>query len=573
MRAVILARASSGKQVIEGDALPDQIRQCSNFIKKQTWLLIKVFSLVESGRKKEREFFQEVLDYCKNPKNKINYVVFKNISRFTRGGGRDYLNLKEELQKHGVELRDIFGTIKEQVNTLAPYDLEYEWSTYSPSQAEETYQANRAKDEARDALTRMIGAEIGYVRKGYWNRNPPYGFSNHKIETARDGKRNILVESPKKSFFIKKAFKLKLTGQYSDIEITAKLNSLGFKSRRFCKRDKRTKKVIGYGGENPLTVKGLQRWFQRTVYAGVICEKWTHFQPIKAQFKGLVNIEVFNQVNLGEIRIVKEGDNLQIKYNESPKRRLKNNPLYPFKSSIMCPVCGQPPLGSASTSKSGKKYPAYHCARSHKLWRIPRDKFHQTVYDFVKSIKFNPTFIKLFEKVFLEVWKEKRAEKVSESQKAEEYVAQLLSEQKMALDALKKAFSDIVRKKLESDVEDLEVKIKRARSDRVKKERSEIDIKLAIKYTTYFMEHLGELLINEANPLQQQQLFGLIFEGLPTYNDLVNRTLKLAPIFLLNSASKASKRQLVTPRGIPSEILRVNFSSPCSHENTLSKES
>lgn len=207
-KAIILARASSAKQVEKGDTIEDQIFQCEDYISKQSWEKIKVFPLVESGFKVERKYFEEVIEYCKNPKNKIDYVVFKNISRFTRGGDTAYLQLKEDLGNVGIQLRDIYGTIKEKVNTMAIYGYSYKWSEYYPSQPNETYEANKAKDNMREILTQMIGAEINYVRKGYWNGVPPFGYRNLKTDTADDGKRTILIEDEQEGKFIKKIFEL-----------------------------------------------------------------------------------------------------------------------------------------------------------------------------------------------------------------------------------------------------------------------------------------------------------------------------------------------------------------------------
>jgi len=116
-RAIILVRASSPKQASDGDALEHQLYQCRHYIKKQGWQEAKVFSLIESGALEEREFFQEALNYAIDRKNSIDYLVFKNISRFTRGGSVDYLQWKAMLEKNGVEIKDIYNTIREKINT------------------------------------------------------------------------------------------------------------------------------------------------------------------------------------------------------------------------------------------------------------------------------------------------------------------------------------------------------------------------------------------------------------------------------------------------------------------------
>jgi hypothetical protein len=561
-KAVILARASSGKQVIEGDTLDDQIIQCNEFAEKNSWDVVKTFPLVESGRKREREFFEEVLDYCENRHNKIKYLVFKNISRFTRGGDEAYLRLKTRLSAAEVEIRDIYGTIREDINTMDSYGLKYDWSVTSPSQAHETYEANKAKDFVRDALTQMIGAEVVYARKGYWNRESPYGYSNQKIETSEEGKRNILVPHPKESEHIKTMFKLRATGPMTDKEIVTHLNDLGFRSRIFHKRDKKTKKIIGKGGGIPLTVKRMQEYIRRPIYAGIICEKWTNNQPVKTQFPGLIDRQTFNLANRGKVTITGSEDQPQLKYGKEKsaqriiKRRSRNNPLYPFKNVILCPLCGQKIHASASKGRSGQKYPGYHhYTKKHKSWRVPKEEFENTVYDYVKKLSFSDDFVRLFKATFLEVWKEKRASSINESKLAEEHVAELLTRQAGTLDSIKAASSQIVIKALESDYESLEQQIAEARLARANKEQSELDVKSAIKYAVYLMEHIEELLIDTDNSMQQEQLMSLAFEELPRYDQILNGTAKLSPIFKLNLQRNLSKSELVTPSGFEPELL------------------
>lgn len=67
---------------------------------------------------------------------------------------------------------------------------------FSESKKTEILEAERAKDEVRDIMTRMIGAEIRYTQVGYWMRQPPFGFDGEKIETGQHGKRCVLKPHP-----------------------------------------------------------------------------------------------------------------------------------------------------------------------------------------------------------------------------------------------------------------------------------------------------------------------------------------------------------------------------------------
>jgi len=56
-RAVILARASSGKQIFEGETLDDQLLQCREYAQKQGWEIVRTFPLCESGTIAEGTYF------------------------------------------------------------------------------------------------------------------------------------------------------------------------------------------------------------------------------------------------------------------------------------------------------------------------------------------------------------------------------------------------------------------------------------------------------------------------------------------------------------------------------------
>jgi len=199
--AVAAIRISSLKQGLQGDSPQAQKDQIEQFAKSHNLNIKKFFFLMESASKDEQPM-QEVVDYCKEPKNGIQLFVIKSIDRFTRGGSYFYDHLKMQLTQYGVKLVDIYGIIgNQEVNTLEHLGVEFPWSVYSPTKKSEILEAERAKDEIRDILSRMIGAEIRYVRMGYRIAIPPFGYQNEKIETAH-GKRVILSPNTKEAKWI-----------------------------------------------------------------------------------------------------------------------------------------------------------------------------------------------------------------------------------------------------------------------------------------------------------------------------------------------------------------------------------
>lgn len=86
-------------------------------------------------------------------------------------------------------------------------------------------------------------------------------------------------------------------------------------------------------------------------------------------------------------------------------------------------------------------------------------------------------------------------------------------------------------------------------------EITECHIKQFINYVEYAMEHLEFLLLQSENMTKQQAMFGLLFEELPTYDEIVNGTPKLSLVFKLSQAYAKGKTRLVAPTRIELVLL------------------
>lgn len=361
LNAVAAIRVSTTRQGVQGDSPEAQKEQIERFATQRGIQLKQVFLFLESASKEEQPL-QLAIDYCANSRHKVDLFIIKSIDRFTRGGFYVYSDLKRQLVACNTQLVDIYGVISTQkINTLEHLGISYEWSVYSPTKNSELLEAERASDEKRDIMSRMIGAEIRYARMGYWMRKPPIGFTTEKVETM-NGTRSILLPHPKESDWIISMFELRAQGVLTSLEIVDYVNKLGFRSRVSLKRDKKNRmRVVGRQGGSKLTVKALYKYLQNPIYAGMICEKWTEKKPIKAKFKGLVPIETFNKANAGSRVIARTDSGLEFQEAAGrPKQLMKpKNSTYPFSKVVTCSKCGESFIGSASRGKNGKHYPAY----------------------------------------------------------------------------------------------------------------------------------------------------------------------------------------------------------------------
>ena len=568
--AIILVRISTDRQFQQGETLGDQKIQCERFAQRQNWNIIETFEYVHSSTKVGVSYIDDICEYLKSHSN-IDFLIIKSIDRFSRHGIIGYKELKKQIRKYGVKLIDTYQVIGEEINTLDHLGLKYSWSVINPSEQAELMEANRAEREVADILTRMIGAEISYRQKGYAVRNAPFGFVNEKIATKVDGIRVVRTPHPEEVKWIKKMFNLRVNTTLNDKQIVKRINRLGFKNRdrvRWGESSTGKKTPIGKIIGKPLGVKQLQRFIQQTEYAGVIHETWTKPKPVRTQYKGLVSIDTFNRANRGKVVILELPNNhLEVKLNVKEQVRSRHNPLFPFKNHVRCELCNKPLLASSPKGKSGKKFPTYHCDRNHKYWGVPRQKLHDQIYSFLESVKFDKDFLRLFKGVVLDTWKKKQKEAQQEAIDYGKNVIRLQGEQQAWLDKVPIVTGKIMMKKVEDEINKIELNIAQAKQQRDKREDEQVDIEETINLYIYFMEHPDKLIRNEPDPQQKGVLFGLLFEEIPTYENLVSGTPNLDGIFSLKEIKIGKKVDMVRPEGLepPTLSSEAKCSNPLSY--------
>lgn len=549
--AVAAIRVSTSKQGTDGDSPEAQKEQIEKYAQTHNITIKKFFVFMESASK-EQQPMQEAIDYCKKPKNNIQLFIIKSIDRFTRGGSYSYDHLKLQLDRYKVRLVDIYGVISSQkVNTLEHLGVTFDWSVYSPTKKAEILEAERAKDEMRDIMSRMIGAEIRYARMGYWVRKPPFGFVNEKVETP-NGKRTILKAHPIESQWIVKMFELRCRGTLSDYQIVEEINKLGFKTRIDYVRDPHDRtKIIKEKGGNKLNIKGFWRYIQNPLYAGINLVNWTKENPHKGKFDALVSIETFNKANRGKITIVEEDGQIKIYKRQPPEYLLKKgarNPDFPYKRIVLCPHCEKPLYGSASRGRLGKYYPAYHCNKRGHYFRVPKKDFEETLIKFIHSIKLAPGYSNALVKTVLDEWNKRQNETNKDEVNIEKRIDELKTEMKMLAGKIKYLTSETAIQYVEADLVKADKEIKSLESEKEKTvQKKPTDMGVVMTYIQYFLEHMEELLIQGSDPVSKASYFGVLFNKAPTYQEILSGTPNLAQCVALNAEYVRSQGNLAAP--------------------------
>jgi hypothetical protein len=549
-KCLIYCRVSSSKQAQQGESIEVQEKICRGIAEKNNLKVIEVFKEQFSGRKDNRPVIEDIFSFIKKSPQKIDYLIFRAIDRFSRNGTLGYENLKKQLADYNVQLIDSNGIIQPTKNTLEHLGLAYDWSITRPSEITELVMAQQGKNEVNQILTRMIGQEVNLVREGYKVRQENDGFINNKIFV--DGKKKVIqIPDPNRAEFFIKMFEMSAT--HTDQEIVDYINAMGYRSKIFKQWSKSKDKVIGARGGIKLTVKQLQKIRQRTIYCGINTEKWVE-KPTRTKYKGLVSIDCFNNANKGKIFIEDKMDGsieIHKDYNIHQLKRMKNNPLFPHKAVILCPICHKPLLGSVSKGKSGKGFPAYHCARNHSRYAVNKKDFEKQLTEFVSNLKYKDEgFIKSLEATVMNKYREKEKELGEFSLKVGATVAELETEKIQKIKSYTSTENAIIKNELEKQINDIHQQIQKTREQRNGLEVQENDIHSFVRYVKELMEHPVEMLVKQEDINALKGLFSVVFDELPTYEEIVNGTPKLSLAYQLSEEFHNKKSLNVTLRGI-----------------------
>lgn len=551
---IIHCRVSTGRQAAQGESLEQQEQICRGIAERNGWVLAhEPWLEAHTGSAEVRPDFEDILKFLDKNRDLVGYYLFRTIDRFTRGGVDLYIPMKNALRDRGVEMIDSAGVIQPRRNTLEHLGFTYPWSMDDPSEVSQLMMATTAKSEKMTILTRMIGGEIALAQKGYRVRQPADGYINERVFI--DGKwRTIQRPDPERATFFTTMFEARAARQLTDRQIVDRINAMGYRSRSIRRWNAKKTEVIGSGGERPLSTARLRSIIRNPIYCGVVWESWTHWKPLLAPYPGLVSIDTYNAANRGDRYILKTANSLELLHNYDPEkpRRLLNldNPEYPYKHVVMCPVCRKPFRGSASRGRGGQRFPAYHCDRKHKRIGIKKGVFDATVVNFIEQLHLAPEYAPYVQDVAAALYEKRTNKLAAVSAEMREASAGLELKKAEAVKAFVEATSPVVRAALEQKVEEIEAQIIASKTQATAVTLNRRDIDDYLSAVRNVLEHPEILLENAESTLSQRETYSLVFTALPTISELGDGTAKLSPFFRLCGRSEGANFALAGPHGL-----------------------
>ncbi len=297
--AVIYTRVSTKEQAENNGSLETQIKGCRQYCHKENLNIVaEIGGTYESAKTDERKEFNKVIDFVKNKKNNVKYLVVHSFDRFSRTGGQGIAIAQDLMTNHNVLV--ISAT---QAADLSTPEGDLQMSLLLViSKFDNDLRKKKVIDGMRNKL-----------RNGIYVHKPPYGYELSKI-----GENKVPVPN-EKARFIKMAFELKETG-LNNISILNRINMLGAN----------------------LNLKRLGDLFTSPFYCGYIKGSLLGEDIVKGIHKPLISVETYERVNHTKIKYYKDC--------------LKENSLFPLKGFIKCGKCNK----NWTAYTNNKKHKSYY---------------------------------------------------------------------------------------------------------------------------------------------------------------------------------------------------------------------
>jgi site-specific DNA recombinase len=358
--AVIYCRVSTEDQV-DNLSLPTQRERSIAFCQKSGWPVAQIFTDEgKSAKTTQREAFQDMLNFCKDAKHQVGYVVVHDLSRFSRNMG-DQLITIAQLSSVGVVLRSVLENFDETPSGKLMRNV-----TGSFNQFENERKAERT----------ILGMKQA-AGMGRFPFKAPLGYINVSAHTGRN-----LIADPNSAPLIRKAFELAVTGLHTKTEILKTVTNLGLRTTK----------------GKTLSSQTFQKILLNPIYAGwVVIPSWG--LKNRGSFDALVSDQLFE-----DVQDVLAGRTKKV------SAHARNHPDFPLRVFVRCQKCGTPLTGSWSTGRT-IKYAYYRCRLSGCAGvNVGREVLERKFVELLEWLTPDGSLLPLFKQTVRDVWKRRQGD-------------------------------------------------------------------------------------------------------------------------------------------------------------------
>ena len=503
-KGIIYCRVSSQDQV-SGTSLDSQQKACLEYAETKGIKVEKIFvEKGESATAANRAELIKALNFCGDRKGQISAFIVWKLDRFARNT-TDHFGLQAQLIKFGTSLHSVTEPIdKTPIGKMM-----------------ETMLAGYAQLENDIRRQRCEGGMQRKIAEGIRPWKPPLGYAVPPKTERRKTKAD--VRDPERFLLVQKTLKAYATGAYSIANLTQEATKRGLRTRT----------------GKPMRIQLLERLLTDKYYAGILTDPWT-----KKEYPGLHEPMITLEEHQ-HIQLVKSGLS-----NNAINTRTYAHPDFPLRGLLIC-VCGVK-LTAGWTKGRNNKYPYYHCKQKgcvHFGHAIPKHRLEEKFLIFLKRITPQEHFIKLFETIVLDVWRNKHQSHTQQRMHYEAEIKRLNSQRERYIEM--RANGEINREEFKIYSERLENQITGLTISRNEENIEELDMGTLLSYTTQFMRNLSRQWQDMQDIKQKQRLQKLVLPEGIMFDKSTGElgTAVLSPVFRMNQVFEDGESDFVAGPG------------------------
>ncbi|MEA5062332.1 MAG: recombinase family protein [Petrimonas sp.] len=354
---IIYCRVSSDEQAL-GGSLDFQEQSL------RTYCDIKKYNIVgesyredHSAKNFNRPKIQEIMNFCKKNRGKVDAVLFTRWDRYSRnlelalGNIRYFSNLGIEVNASENPLN---LSIPENKMLLTVYLVTPEIDN------------DKRAEATKDGI-------IQAKRNGRRPNKAPRGYVN---KTNNKGEKYVEMDEDKAKY-IRLMFN----------EVAKGIESASYIRRKFARHG-------FYIAESTFLDMLRNRFYMGDVF--VPAYKGEKAEYVKGQHEAMIQGDVFWKVQ----------EVLDGKKKHTPKLSKRINPDLFLRKYIVCPVCGSPLTGATSRGNGGQ-YTYYNCSKKAKHFRVRAEQANEQFARYMASLKPNETVLQLYNEVLQDLKTEK----------------------------------------------------------------------------------------------------------------------------------------------------------------------
>lgn len=322
VNVVLYLRVSSEEQAKYGFSIDNQRIDCTNFAERNGYHVVKVFTDDgKSAKDLNRPEAKEMLSYMGKSKNHIDALIVWRLDRLTRNTMDYHGEIRPFLDKHNIKLLSATEPNDETIEGELFRNIGIDFADY----------------ERKVIGKRTLAGMKQKASLGQYPHKAPVGYINI---TNPDKTKSIVIDKDR-AFFVKSAFNLYDSGQYSLRSLTKKLYDDGFRNKK----------------GNRLAKSCIERMLKNIFYTGVFEYEGTIRE--NAQHPAIISKELYYRV--------------QDRFRDSNKTR-KHDIDFAYTGLINCGHCGCQLTAELKKDRRGNpKYIYYHCTGNrggdcHKDW-------------------------------------------------------------------------------------------------------------------------------------------------------------------------------------------------------------